>query len=439
MLVIGLVLAGLATVGVWSVRRDGAPVEPSPVDGWQEEVAAAPEGGDAVPVTVPAEAEEWAADPEWDLPRTYNERVEYWIDFLKGENYDHTRLWLERLGKYGSFLRAELRARGMPEDLVYLAMIESGLSPGAYSSARASGMWQFIASTARIYDLDITSYVDERRDPIASTRAALDYLQKLYRQFGSWYLAAAGYNSGENRVERILDRHAGGGRGDDALFWRIDQYLPRETRDYVPLMLAAAHIGKDPEKYGFTDITLQEPFRFEAVEVPGATSLGVVARAAEVDYDVVRDLNPHLMREMTPPGQESAVRIPAGRRELFARNFEELSRQDRLAMVDHRVRRGETLSHIARRYDTSVEALRAANGWVQPRRLKAGQSLHVPTAHATSSSRVDAWGVHHVRRGDTLWGIARRYGVSVGELQVWNDLGGRSRILPGQRLRVPSS
>lgn len=438
MLVIGLVVAVAGAAVVWALRSGETAVEPSPVDVWLEEAAAAPEGGDAVPVVAAVQEKDADLDGEWDLPRTYNERVEYWIDFLKGENYEHTRLWLERLGKYGSMLRAELRTRGMPEDLVYLAMIESGLSPDAYSRARASGMWQFIASTARIYDLDITSYVDERRDPIASTRAALDYLQKLYRQFGSWYLAAAGYNSGENRVESILHRYVGGQRGDDALFWRIDQYLPRETRDYVPLMLAAAHIGKDPEKYGFTDLAPQEPLRFDAVEVPGATSLGVVAQAAEVEYDIVRDLNPHLTKGMTPPGRTWAVRIPAGQRERFARNFEELSREERLAVVEHRVRRGETLSHIARRYDTSVQALRAANGWIHPRRLQAGQELRVPVAPAASAP-ADAWHVHHVRRGDTLWDIARRYGVSVRDLQAWNGLGGRSRILPGQQLRVGSS
>jgi membrane-bound lytic murein transglycosylase D len=425
-LVSGAFLTGRATIG-----RQSADV--TPVESAIEAAVQAPES---------ATAGEWVASQDWDITPAKNERVEYWIRFLQGRNRDRTQLWLERLGRYGPYIRSQLRARGMPEDLVYLALIESGLSPVAKSRASAVGMWQFIAETGRRYGLRIDRYVDERRDPIRSTEAALDYLQKLYRQFGSWYLAAAAYNSGEGRVERALRRYAGGRRGDDALFWRIDQHLPRETRDYVPLMLAAAHIAKNPEKYGFVGLRYQEPLRYETVHVPPSTSLGTIARASEVSVEAVRELNPHLIRGTTPPGRAWEVRVPVGRREVFARNFGRVSDSDRLASVDHSVehtvRRGETLSHIARRYGTTVNALRAANGWVHPRRLQVGQRLQIPTDSraVTMSAEAATWTVYRVRRGDSLWKISRRYGVTVRELQEWNGLGRQSKIVPGQTLRI---
>src|SRR5690554_3075524 len=230
MLAAGLVVAILALLAGRGTRPAETQLEVPPVEELLPQVGAAPEVD---------------AGARWDLTVTRNDRVEYWIRFLRTRNRDRTRLWLERSGRYAPMIRRELRARGMPEDLVYLALIESGFSPRAYSSAHAVGIWQFIAATARRYGLEVSSYVDERRDPIASTRAALDYLQDLYGRFGSWYLAAAAYNTGENRVERILRQRVGGARGHDSLFWKIDQYLPRETRDYVPLMLAAGHIAKE--------------------------------------------------------------------------------------------------------------------------------------------------------------------------------------------------
>lgn len=425
-LVSGAFLTGRATVG-----RGAA--EATPVEIVLDEAAQAPES---------ANGGRWVPSQKWDITRTRNERVEYWIRFLQGRNHDRTRLWLERLGKYGPYIQSQLRERGMPEDLVYLALIESGLSPVARSHASAVGMWQFIAETGRRYGLRIDRHVDERRDPIRSTGAALDYLQKLYNQFGSWYLAAAAYNSGEGRVERVLRQYAGGRRGDDAIFWRIAGRLPRETRDYVPLMLAAAHIAKDPEKYGFKGLKYQEPLRFETVRVPASTSLGAVARASEAKLEEVRELNPHLLRGVTPPGRAWEVRVPVGRSQVFARNFGTLTEEERLASVEtsveHTVRRGETLTHIARRYGTTVNALRAANGWVDPRRLRVGQRLQVPTQDraVTMSAEASRWTVHRVQRGDSLWKISRRYGVTVRELQAWNGLGRRSKIVPGQTLRI---
>jgi len=254
----------------------------------------------------------------WDLPVTRNAQVETWIAFLQGRNREQTGLWLQRSGRYAPMIREALRHRGMPEDLVYLAFIESGFSPSAYSHARAAGIWQFIAETGRRYGLEVSSYVDERRDPFKATVAALDYLQKLHGQFGDWYLAAAAYNAGETRVARILREQPDGGQrkgahGNDAVFWRIAPHLPQETRDYVPLMLAAGHIDKEPAKYGFVNLDYHGPLTFETVEVPGGTRLSTIARAIKVEADDVEELNPHLVRKMTPPGRLTVVRIPAGR------------------------------------------------------------------------------------------------------------------------------
>ncbi|HEX7088793.1 MAG TPA: LysM peptidoglycan-binding domain-containing protein [Longimicrobiales bacterium] len=421
MLSAGLLLTIVALSVAWALRRRPEDVDVPPVEELLAQSVTAPEVDEDVP---------------WDITKTRNARVDYWIRFLRTKNHARTRLWLERSGRYAPMIRRELRARNMPQDLVYLALIESGFSPRAYSRAHAVGIWQFIAETGRRYGLEISPYVDERRDPIAATRAALDYLQDLYRRFGSWYLAAAAYNTGENRVERILRQRLGGARGHDSLFWKIDQYLPRETRDYVPLMLAAAHIAKEPHKYGFRNLKYHPPLEFDTVHVPGGVSLETAARAAGVGVGVVQELNPHLVRRMTPPGRAWTLRIPRGRRDLFVQNFARMPREERLAVVHHTVRRGETLSHIALRYGTTVQALRAANGWVHPRRLQVGQRLRVPTHGRVQRTARAAARTHRVRRGDTLWDLARRYGVTIRQLQRWNGLGRRTRIYVGQVLRV---
>lgn len=425
---IGVAVLALALPVSWAIGRGGVDEEPAVGEALIEESAVEESRSDEV---------------RWDLTVTRNERVEYWIDFLKGRNHERTRLWLERSGRYGPMIRAQLRERGMPEDLLYLALIESGFSPRAYSRAHASGIWQFIEETGRRYGLRVTNYLDERRDPIKSTTAALDYLEELYERFGSWYLAAAAYNTGENRVDRILRQRAGGKRGDDSLFWKIAPHLPRETRDYVPLMLAAGHIAKEPEKYGFEDLEYQAPLDFETVSVPGGTSLRAVARAAELDLSEVKDLNPQFVRSVTPPGSDWSIRLPRGRGKVYAQNFGRVLEEERLAHIEHRVRRGETLSHIARRYGTTVAALREANAGIRPNRIIVGQRIMVPaqvqaaaSAPAVSRAPGAEWTRYRVRRGDSLWRISRRYGVSVRELQAWNGLGGKSKIVVGQSLRI---
>ncbi|HET9440482.1 MAG TPA: lytic transglycosylase domain-containing protein [Longimicrobiales bacterium] len=253
----------------------------------------------------------FVAPKTWDIQETKNDKVDFFIDFLRLDNRDKTKLWLERLGKYGPMIQKKLAERGMPQDLIWLATIESGLDPNAYSKADAAGMWQFIEETGERHGLEVSQYVDERRDPIASTDAALDYLKKLNDRFeGSWYLAAAGYNTGENRVERIVREQAGGRFGDESVYWEISGNLPKETRDYVPVMLAMGHIGKDPAKYGFADLEPQQPLQFEELKVAGGTSLSDVAKTVGVEPEVIYELNPHLIKKMTPPNREWSVRIP---------------------------------------------------------------------------------------------------------------------------------
>jgi membrane-bound lytic murein transglycosylase D len=254
----------------------------------------------------------------WDLHVSEHDRIDFFVEFLMGRNYDNTRKWLERVGKYGPMISNELRERDMPQDLLFLAIIESGLNPTAYSKAHASGMWQFIKETGQRYGLEVTTYVDERNDPVKSTAAGLTYLQMMYDRFDSWYLASAGYNTGENRVGRLMRERTGSEKGTDEGYWEIWDRLPRETRDYVPLMIAMGHIAKEPAKYGFHNLQYQEPLAYEEVVVPGGTQLADVARVAGVSSDVIEDLNPHFIKKQTPPNREMAVRVPVGQQAQVA-------------------------------------------------------------------------------------------------------------------------
>lgn len=388
----------------------------------------------------------------WDLPVTRNDHVDQWIGFLKGRNADKTRTWMERSGRYTPMIRAELRKRGMPEDLIYLAFIESGFSPNAKSQAAAVGLWQFIAETGKRYGLEVNGYVDQRRDPLKATGAALDYLSELHDRFGSWYLAAAAYNTGENRVARIMREETGSERGTDQDFWRIAPRLPQETRNYVPLMLAAGHIGKEPEKYGFVDVDYQAPLSFATVRVPQDVPLAAVARAVGADVKDIELLNPELVRDQTPPTREWDVRVPEGSEVQFATNFpaalsairlaavKEKAATKTLASTTYRVKSGETLSGIAKRFGVSVSALTKANGGLLPSRLRAGQSLRIPKASASStrlasSKSTSSKRYYSVRKGDSLSVIATRYDTSVTRIKRLNGL--RSSVVrPGQKLRV---
>ncbi len=378
----------------------------------------------------------------YEIPLETNSQVERWIEYFSEAVPERFAIYLSRLGRYEDMVRTRLREAGMPQDLIYLAMIESGMNPNAYSRAHAVGMWQFIRGTGRLYDLEISYFVDERRDPVKSTDAAIAFLSDLYDEFGSWYLAAAAYNGGPGRVRRGIRRT---GSND---FWDLvsARVLRSETRNYVPKLIAAALIAKDPEAYGFTNIERQTPLEFEEVIVPDATSMDVIADAAGVEESDIRTLNPQYLRRVTPPGREVTVKVPPRTAGAFAVNYKKIPTDKRVTWLIHTVTRGQTLGQIASRYGTSVSAIRAANNNVNPRRLQVGQRLVVPRAAGAAKPRPvrspealeapDGGALTvTVRAGDTLWAIAQHYEVSTTELMVWNGLSSTT-IHPGDRITV---
>ncbi len=249
----------------------------------------------------------------WDLPNLEHERVDFWVDRFTNDPDMRAKMesFLSRAGMYIPMMSIKLAERDMPNDLIFLAMIESGFEPQAYSAADASGIWQFIAETGRRYGLRIDAEVDERNHPEKATDAALDYLTELHERFGSWYLASAAYNTGENRVGRIMREETGSERASsEEDYYRIWDRLPRETRDYVPLMIAAARIAKEPAKYGFDHVIPFAPEDVSDVETTAGVPLSQIATTAGIDLDTLRLLNPHLRADRTPAG--TALRVPSG-------------------------------------------------------------------------------------------------------------------------------
>ena len=385
-----------------------------------------------------------------------NRRVLEYLRFFQVDARDRFEIWLSRLGRYEGMIRAQLRDKGLPEDLVYLTLVESGLSNTAVSRAKAVGMWQFIASTGRVYGLQIDPWMDERRDPFKATDAAARHLADLVERLGSVYLAAAAYNAGAGRVERGINRLPGqsDSLGDHTFFQLAEQrYLRRETRDYVPKLIAASLIAKQPERFGFTEIPRLAPLVFDEISVPDATGLDVIARLSDTSVAAVLELNPQFVRGVTPPGRTVTVRVPRGRGELAATRFRALPVTDRITFVDHYVVRGETISQIARRYRISTGMIQASNPSLRARSLRVGQRIVIPMsgrvvpASAWSMppeprvSRVSGVGsssrTHRVRSGETASAIARSYGVSLTALLNQNGLTLGSIIRPGELLRIP--
>jgi membrane-bound lytic murein transglycosylase D len=319
----------------------------------------------------------WEPESEttFDIPIVMNERVEYFIVYFQTTLRDKFMNWLARSAKYIPMMKALLRENGLPEDLVYMALIESGYNPHAFSRSKACGPWQFISSTGKKYGLLVNWWIDERRDPEKSTIAAAKYLNDLYDIFECWYLAAASYNAGEGKISRGMKRY----RTED--FWELTkhQYLKRETKNYVPQMIAAALVAKDPEKYGFTDIEYQEVLCYDKVAVSEVTDLGLIAKACEVSLEEIKDLNPELLRGCTPPGiSDYEVRIPCGKKELFQTNFEDLKPRHRFQFKTHVVKKGDTFSSIARIYRVALEPLLQINKLKKTSRLSVGMNLLIP-------------------------------------------------------------
>jgi membrane-bound lytic murein transglycosylase D len=381
----------------------------------------------------------------------HHSRVQDYIDFFRGPARERFTIWLGRLPRYEGMIREQLRRYGVPEDLVYLAMIESGYSNTAVSRARAVGMWQFIAGTGRQYGLTQDVWEDQRRDPFRATEAAARHLADLNEVFGSWYLAAAAYNAGAGRVSRGLERlPASDGAAGDSTFFKLSdrRYLRLETRDYVPKLIAAALIAKEPARYGFDSVPRLEPLAYDEVIIAEATGLDVLARLADTTTRALVELNPQFMRGATPPNRSVVARVPAGTGPAVARRWAELPAKERITFVTHRVTKGETLSAIAQRYGIRAGVLQAANPHVQPRRMRIGQQLTVPVSPAAQrtlsraeprpaapAAATSGSARYTVRAGDTLWAIAQRHGTSVADLRRWNDLSG-TIVRVGQELLV---
>jgi membrane-bound lytic murein transglycosylase D len=397
---------------------------------------------------------------DFEMEMHYHPRVQSFIDLFTGRFRERFSMWLARRGRYEDMIVAALRERGLPGELLYLPLVESGYSPEAVSRARAVGLWQFMAATARIEGLDVSGAVDERRLPLRATEAAVQHLERLYRRYGSWYLALAAYNAGAGRIDRALQRYGLSAPLSDSAFWTIRPVLPAETRDYVPIFIAASVISRFPDRFGFGDVEPHEPDRFEVITVPDEVELAVLAREVGVPVADLRRLNPHLLAGITPRRRETTVLVPEGHGPAFRLAFESISPEKRVTVREHTVARGETLSGIAQRYGTSAAVLQQANGITQPRALRVGQRLRIPAPGAAPASAVAATSttgaapagggpataaparttpathLHTVRRGENAWSIARRYGVRLDDLLAWNDLRRDSVLRPGDRLRV---
>lgn len=318
----------------------------------------------------------------------FEKAVASWIDYWRQSASPWFEDFLGRMASFEPLVDSAIASENLPPSLRYLPFIESGYNPRASSHARAVGMWQFMESTAQGLGMEVSPLVDQRRDPERSTVAATSFLARLHEEFGSWFFALAAYNSGPNRVRRILRTYGSGVPASDSLFWALRRRFPTETRDFVPKLIGAIIVARDPASHGY-DAPTTDPFRFDRVAVPDATTLDVVARAASVPQREIERLNPEYVRGMTPPGRRSELRVPEGRGAVFEAAYALIPPEERVTFVEHRIVAGETLSHIARRYGVRVSDIEAANPRVRPRYLKIGALLTVPVAPTARSSLVD--------------------------------------------------
>jgi len=383
------------------------------------------------------------ADPEaqvYEVPITLNEKVKAYIHLFQTSKWGVIARAFERAGRYLPMIREIFAEKGLPQDLINLAYIESAFNPLAYSRAKALGIWQFIESTGRRHGLKSNYWLDERRDPEKSTRAAADYLSYLYSLFQSWPLALAAYNAGEQRIQEAIERQ---GTSD---FWALK--LPRETELFVPAFMAMTVIAKNPERYGFTP-PQEQPWVFDRVKLKGSVDLRLIAKLINVPLETIRKLNPELLRWITPSSMPYyEVKLPPGTKEDLLQALAQVPQAHQASLSRYRVRKGETLARVAKRHRVPVHVLAELNGLKPGQRLQAGAFLHLPApttlasgdgSEPSSGSSRKRVARHRVRKGDTLWRIARAYDVNVKDLKRWNQLDGKDRIHPGQVLLVSTS
>ena len=305
------------------------------------------------------------------------DHLDRWFGYWLEDYGPHMRLSLERMGRTEPSWTPRWKSGKCLAACATCRSRRATTTPRAYSRVGAAGMWQFMPGTARERGLTVNSLVDERRDPVVATAAALDMLADLHERFDSWFLALAAYNGGPNRVARLLRRHHSGPLGDSA-FLVIRDHLPRETRHFVPKFLAAATIAEDPGAFGIDGLALERALDYDEVSVPDATSLDVVARAAGVPEEEIRAMNPHLRRSIVPAHTGAVLRLPAGTMARFERNYAAIPTEQRMTIVEHTISRGETLGHIAENYGVRLSELMAMNPGLRPRYLRIGQTVVVP-------------------------------------------------------------
>ena len=394
-----------------------------------------------------------------DIPIVDHPLVDTYVKYFTGRGRWFFARWLSRADRYIPMMRPMLEAKGLPRDTVYLAMIESGFVAKAHSSASAVGFWQFIRSTGKRFKLRQDTWVDDRRDFVKSTNSAADYLKVLYKEFGDWQLAWAGYNAGGGRIRRALARY---GVSD---FWSLVAQpgsLAKETKHYVPKIMAAAIVASNREHYGFGAVKALPILRYDEVPVKDAVALRRVAVKLGVSLEDLQALNPSLLYSITPPRREFVLRVPDGRGAEVTQWLAALPRSERTDFRQHTVRSGDTLWEIAERYGSTINAIRDFNGIRNARVLGIGQRLIIPSQRGASVARrrpakratkkttrkVMKFAVqpiakaatpaaarsvaktatasakpvarHTVSAGETLWSISQRYRVSVTALKKWN-------------------
>ncbi len=399
-----------------------APAVPAPID----EVA---EMTFPVDPKLKARAEEAAQNISHDMPLTVNDEVLSFLNFFqtpRGRAIVETGL--RRSGRYREMIGRVLHEEGVPQDLIYLAQAESAFQPLALSRAGARGIWQFVAYRGMEYGLRHTWWIDERQDPEKATRAAAQHLRDLYGQFGDWYLAMAAYNCGPGNVQKAIERT---GYAD---FWELYKrnVLPRETRNYVPIILALTLIAKDAAHYGI-QVDPEQPVPTDVVKPGRAIDLRLVAETIDVDVDTLRNLNPALLRLATPDDPSFEMHLPVGSAEKFSAEIADIPADKWVSWRRHRIEAGETLTSIAKKYRVTPAAISDANNLDRHAALDVGEKLIIPAAAPVESkSRLVRY---RVRKGDTLGGIADRFSVPTEDVRKWNHMS-TNHVSRGMVLRI---
>jgi membrane-bound lytic murein transglycosylase D len=369
-----------------------------------------------------------------DLPLMLTDPVASYINYFSSRGRGTLEQALARSGRYREMIQRVLKEEGVPQDLIYLAQAESGFHPLALSRAGARGMWQFMASRGRAYGLERDWWVDDRQDPEKATRAAAHHLKDLYNEFGDWYLAMAAYNSGPGTVQAAVKRT---GYAD---FWQLynRNVLPKETKNYVPIILAVTIMAKNPQQYGLEDVTLEDPVPYDTVKIDYPVDLRLVAECVDASANTLQDLNPSLLRFTTPKDREFDLHLPAGTKDRYLTAIASIPPDMRVWWRYHNVATGDTLASIARSYRTSRQAIAQANGIGEDEDLEPESKLIIPIAAgkhpygedvASYSKRATAY---HVRKADTVQTVADNFGVPAAMVRRWNRLKGDS--LHGRRV-----